>query len=211
MTIQSRQFTIEELYKAILEIGSECVYCGICYSDFKQQLINRGFVFIDTETNELTPQIEEYVQFWFAQNFLHADATCKHPTEKLDQFNELSRQKHVHECIHFISQDSCMNLLALRQAEYNKNAASKNLLVAKIAAGISLVALLYTGCENFIGNRSTSKSVSSMQSSLDTLKSLQRTTINQYDVVSSKVDTLSNVYRKLYVHDTTPSGGIKKK
>ncbi len=139
-----RKYTIEELYKAILDIGSLCVSCGIYFTDFKNRLIWQGFLKVNPETEQLYPQMEEYAEFWFSQNFLHADSTCKCVTDCYENKYGLKRQRHLYQCRHFVSQDSCMNLLALKQAQANKKASRNNLWVAILAVIIATLTFGYT-------------------------------------------------------------------
>ena len=211
MLVPQQPFTIETLYKAILQIGSECISCGIYYKDFKQSLIDRRFIQNNLITNELDPEIEEYIKYYFETNFLHADTTCSDLTTIDKKCCKLTDQKHLESCKHFISQDSCMNLLALKQAELSERESSNNLksvkTVNKIAYTgliIAVIGLGYNITKDIFFNESPTKSLLKIQQSIDTINkplfSVVSKYLNEHDSVHTNhsqnklfVDSLKNI------------------
>ena len=130
----------------MLEIGSECISCGITYKKLKEELCNCSL--IKPKENDTT------VKLLFEESFLdnnHAPSkTCVHPfpDSKLEDSDPLKYNKmfdayyahdHLNSCTYFLNKEALMNLFSFRESQNNKSSVEN-------AKRISWYSLLLAGC-----------------------------------------------------------------
>ena len=182
--------TPENIYRRVLEIGSECLTCGISFNELKERLTDEGYQFDDGGC------LERCLREWFFNSFFHEEMACKHGTYN---FNELN--KHL-TCNFIMKSDSCMKLLTFKEAEDNKLATENNLKSVKIANRIAFVAfgvaVLSFGYQIYsdISNENVyNKYIESNQELTNTIQSLEKSDVSKLsDEFYSIQDTIGNVY-----------------
>ncbi len=121
----------EIIYKRVLEIGSECITCGISFNDLYQRLQDEGFEFDEGGC------LKRCLREWFWCSFFHEEAHCVNDNTKVD-IKKLD--KHLN-CNFILKAESCMKLLTFKEAENNVKTASENALTAKRSNNVALIAL----------------------------------------------------------------------
>lgn len=97
--------TPENIYRRVLEIGSECLTCGISFNQLKERLTDEGYQFDDGGC------LERCLREWFFNSFFHEEMACKHGTYN---FNELN--KHL-TCNFIMKSDTCLKILSYQESE----------------------------------------------------------------------------------------------
>jgi len=131
--------TPEDLYKNLLEIGSECITCGTNLKEIKQKLCDSKLINKDEDDNTLSLLFIES----FYDNTHFTSKTCKHPFPDIElpdeEYEKLKKlhddHNHLEECTWFLKSDSLMNLFKLKESENNAK-------IAKTAQCISYAAIL---------------------------------------------------------------------
>ena len=94
----------QNIYKRVLEIGSECLECGISFNDLKQQLKDEGF---DVDNECLNRCLRE----WFFSSFFHEETVCNHGYSSIkDLDNHLG-------CNFVLKAETCLRILSYEEAE----------------------------------------------------------------------------------------------
>ena len=120
----------EMIYKRVLEIGSECITCGISFNDLYQRLQHEGFEFDEGGC------LKRCLREWFWCSFFHEEAHCNNKG-KID-VRELDN--HLG-CNFILKAESCMKLLTFKEAENNVKTASENASIAQRSNNVALIAL----------------------------------------------------------------------
>ena len=139
MNTKHKHCSPEELYKRILEIGSECISCGTNLKEIKKQLCDSNL--IDPNDDDNTVKLLFLESFY--DNTHYNSNSCKHPFPNIDlsdaEFERLKKlhEEHNHEemCTWFLQSDSLMNLFKLKESQRNSK-------IAKTASRISYAAIL---------------------------------------------------------------------
>lgn len=109
----------QNIYKRVLEIGSECLECGISFNDLKQRLKDEGF---DVDNECLNRCLRE----WFFSSFFHEEAKCIKGEYKIEELD-----KHL-TCNFILKAETCLRILSYEEAE------NSNRLVEQLTQQTSL-------------------------------------------------------------------------
>jgi hypothetical protein len=122
----------ELIYKRVLEIGSECITCGISFNDLFNRLKSEHFEFDENGC------LERCLREWFWNSFFHEEAHCKHKDSQDDikQLNE-----HL-TCKFILRAESCMKLLTFKESEQNQSTAEINFATAKKSNNVAIIGLI---------------------------------------------------------------------
>lgn len=179
--------TPENIYRRVLEIGSECLTCGISFNELKERLIDEGYQFDDGGC------LERCLREWFFNSFFHEEMACKHGTYN---FNELN--KHL-TCNFIMKSDSCMKLLTFKEAENNRATSENNLksvkkanLVAYIALTVAVLSFGYQLFGDFSNESVGNRLIQSNQELTNTIKSFGQSRLSKVsDEVYNVQDSLN--------------------
>lgn len=94
----------QNIYKRVLEIGSECLECGISFTDLKQRLKDEGF---DVDNECLNRCLRE----WFFNSFFHEETICTHGNSSIKDLD-----KHL-TCNFILKAETCLRILSYEEAE----------------------------------------------------------------------------------------------
>lgn len=122
----------EMLYRRVLEIGSECITCGISFNSLYTDLVNENF---DLENGCLKRCLRE----WFWNSFFHEEVHCNSGT--YDKLSDLD--KHAN-CKFVLRSESCMKLLTFRDTETNYKSIKLSNRTALIGLLVAILTLCYS-------------------------------------------------------------------
>lgn len=94
----------QNIYKRVLEIGSECLECGISFTDLKQRLKDEDF---DVDNECLNRCLRE----WFFNSFFHEETVCTHGNSSIKDLD-----KHLG-CNFILKAETCLRILSYEEAE----------------------------------------------------------------------------------------------
>lgn len=104
----------ELIYKRVLEIGSECITCGISFNQLYHRLkYHENFEFDENGC------LERCLRQWFWHSFFHEEAHCPDVNDVKEIDNHL-------DCGFILKAESCMKLLTFKESEQNERAALAN-------------------------------------------------------------------------------------
>jgi hypothetical protein len=104
----------ELIYKRVLEIGSDCITCGISFNELYHKLkYHENFNF------DKNGCLERCLREWFWTSFFHEEAHCENKDSK-DDITKLN--KHL-DCKFILRAESCMKLLTFKESEQNERTA----------------------------------------------------------------------------------------
>jgi len=136
-----RNITIDELYYKVLEIGMECITCGIRFDELKQRLIRESYInATDSEITLIT---------LFEESFEDRNDTCEMPGTELyeDLCTKESKDKdkkhyaynHIKNCTHYVTSESLMNFIKLKDSKNNMKFMKTSRTISFIALAISIL------------------------------------------------------------------------
>lgn len=135
--------TPEQLYLKMLEIGSECISCGIKYHDLKSKLCLKGLL----NSNDS----DETIKILFENSFTDRNSTCLKPYYEEEkpcdskygkENDEHFKYNHLENCVHYLTNEALMNLLHLRESENNRVISANLIKTSKRTLCISGIAIL---------------------------------------------------------------------
>jgi|SRR5690554_6879589 len=94
----------QNIYKRVLEIGSECLECGISFNDLKKRLKDENF---DVENECLNRCLRE----WFFSSFFHEETVCSKGTSSIKDLD-----KHQN-CNFILKSETCLRILSYEEAD----------------------------------------------------------------------------------------------
>lgn len=94
----------QNIYKRVLEIGSECLECGISFNTLKERLKEEDF---DVDNTCLNRCLRE----WFFSSFFHEETVCNHGNSSIKDLN-----KHLG-CNFILKAETCLRILSYEEAE----------------------------------------------------------------------------------------------
>ena len=94
----------QNIYQRVLEIGSECLECGISFNQLKERLKEDGF---ETENDCLDRCLRE----WFFNSFFHEEMVCKHGNMTIHTL------KDHYDCNFILKAETCLRILSYEEAE----------------------------------------------------------------------------------------------
>jgi hypothetical protein len=96
--------TPENIYRRVLEIGSECLTCGISFKQLKERLTDEGY---DLENDCL----ERCLREWFFNSFFHEEMVCSHGTSSIHNLDD------HYDCNFILKSDTCLKILSYQESE----------------------------------------------------------------------------------------------
>lgn len=147
----NKQLKPEELYLKILEIGSECIPCGTNLNKIKTKLLSQGF--ISDKDSDTTLKIIFQNSFSHDETNKYYGKYCEapepefecHPTNRVE-YEKLKKAHdefdHENNCTWFLTPETLMNLLHLRESENNRKTSSNAKIISFVALAISAFSLL---------------------------------------------------------------------
>lgn len=188
----------EDIYKRVLEIGSECLTCGISYNGLIQRLKAENFEFDNGGC------LERCVREWFWNSFFHEEAHCQHENSK-DDIKKLD--EHLN-CNFTMRSDSCMKLLSFKEAELNRESSDKNFKSAKISNRVALIGLsvsfftlAYSLYKDYNDDKKQDKELSEIKLLLKQSSLSSKTLNTKIDTLNSSIH-LTAKYMKAYKVDS---------
>ncbi len=176
----------EDIYKRVLEIGSECLTCGISYNTLIHRLREENFEF------DSGGCLERCVREWFWNSFFHEEAHCQHENSK-DDIKKLD--EHL-KCNFTMRSDSCMKLLSFREAELNRASSEKNFKSANIANRVALIGLFISIVTLGYSLRKDYNDEKEQKKELSEIKLLLKESSLSSKTLNTNIDTLnSNIYQ----------------
>ncbi|AMA49468.1 hypothetical protein [Flavobacterium covae] len=94
----------QNIYQRVLEIGSECLECGISFNQLKERLKEEGF---ETENDCLDRCLRE----WFFNSFFHEEMVCDHGNMTIHTL------KDHYGCNFILKAETCLRILSYEEAE----------------------------------------------------------------------------------------------
>lgn len=94
----------QNIYKRVLEIGSECLECGISFTDLKQRLKNENFN-VDNEC------LNRCLREWFFNSFFHEETVCSNGNSSIKDLD-----KHL-TCNFILKAETCLRILNYEESE----------------------------------------------------------------------------------------------
>jgi len=179
---KQKEFIAYDLYSEMLDYGSKHMKDGVSLNDIKQHLKDKELI----EDGDLG----DYLHQWFSWSFEHRESTCNcklRPDNNCGCNNDDPCNDFDHEsnCKHFISKDSCIDLLHLKESKNNAESAKwakRNGNIALIVALASFLSpIIFDACYNSkedIHLESISKNTNSQIEQLKTVVALQQITAN---------------------------------
>lgn len=130
----------QNIYKRVLEIGSECLECGISFNDLKQRLKDENF---DVENECLNRCLRE----WFFNSFFHEETVCSHGNSSIKDLD-----KHL-TCNFILKAETCLRILSYEEAEKSNELISQltqqtSLYQSQVGLLQSQLSLAQTSIEN---------------------------------------------------------------
>ena len=188
----------------MLEIGSECISCGIKYQELKSRLCSQGL--FDNNSSD------ETIKILFENSFSDRNSTCLKPyfdedkpcDDKFEnENNEHFKYNHLENCTHYLTPESMMNLLHLRESTNNRKTSSNAKITSFVALLIALISLFSDWYNkdnpNEILNSKQFLDVQEKISNISTQSSSQSATLNQLQVdlkpTLSDTTTLKNILK----------------
>ena len=102
----------QNIYKKVLEIGSECIECGISFNDLKKRLKNEGFD-IDNEC------LNRCLREWFFNSFFHEETVCDKGSSSIKELDN-----HL-DCNFILKAETCLRILSYEEAEKSNELVSQ--------------------------------------------------------------------------------------
>lgn len=196
---KQKEFVAYDIYSEMLAFGSKHMKDGVSLNDIKQHLKDKKLI----EDGDLG----DYLHQWFSWSFEHKELTCtcklrpdnKCGCDKDDPCNDFD---HESNCKHFITKDSCIDLLHLKESKNNAESAKwakRNGNIALLVALASLLSpIIFDKCYNSKEDthlESISKNINTQTEQLKTSINLQQTTVDQQTILlnnlNHKTDSLS--------------------
>ena len=191
--------TPEQLYLKMLEIGSECISCGIKYHDLKSKLCLKGLL----NSNDS----DETIKILFENSFTDRNSTCLKPYYEEEkpcdskygkENDEHFKYNHLENCIHYLTPEAMMNLLHLRESENNRIASETAKTISTRALYISggslfiaillgLSPLFYDKCYTTKELQSLQQTQESISKTLPTLKTMRDSFSKQLILIQKDV------------------------
>jgi hypothetical protein len=94
----------QNIYKRVLEIGSECLECGISFNELKERLKKEEFE-IENEC------LDRCLREWFFNSFFHEEMVCKHGNMTIHTL------KDHYSCNFILKAETCLRILSYEEAE----------------------------------------------------------------------------------------------
>lgn len=94
----------QNIYKRVLEIGSEYLECGISFNTLKERLKEEDF---DVDNTCLNRCLRE----WFFSSFFHEETVCNHGNSSIKDLD-----KHLG-CNFILKAETCLRILSYEEAE----------------------------------------------------------------------------------------------
>lgn len=201
---KQKEFIAYDIYSEMLDFGSKHMVDGVSLNDIKRHLKNKNLL--------QDGDLGDYLHQWFSWSFEHRETTCTcklRPENKCgcDNDDPCDDWDHESNCKHFISKDSCIDLLHLKESKNNAESANWAKRNGNIALTVALISLLspflFDKCYNSkedINLESISKNTNTQIEQLKTTISLQQTIVNQQTTLlnnlNHKTDSLSLLLAK---------------
>ncbi len=201
---EHKHCTPEQLYLKMLEIGSECISCGIRYHDLKSKLCSQGLYNSD--------ESDETIKILFENSFSDRNSTCLKPyyeeekpcdSKYGNENDEHFKFNHLENCVHYLTNEALMNLLHLRESTNNRKTSSNAKITSFVALSIALISLFSDWYNkdnpNEILNSTEFQDVKEKISNISTQSNSQSTILNQLqdDIKPTLTDTttLKNILK----------------
>ena len=124
----------------MLEYGSDSIHEGIRLDEIKTKLESEGLI----EKGDF----QEYLLKWFEESFQHKERACEcnfRPDLKCACSGDTDCPdfEHIKYCRHFLKPELCVQLLHLKESEFNSTVTNRAKRLGEYAIGIALLGLLF--------------------------------------------------------------------